>query len=96
MDTSYMQFLLYVLGAVLLGSLIILVIKLVYSVNRINSILDSVERKLKTVDKAFGAVDRLVDSFSAVTDKVVDGIASGISKVFNHKKKKEKKEKEDL
>ena len=96
MDTSYMQFLLYVLGAVLLGSLIILVIKLVYSVNRINSILDSVERKMKTVDKAFGAVDRLVDSFSAVTDKVVDGIASGISKVFNHKKKKEKKGKEDL
>jgi len=96
MDTSYMQFLLYVLGAVLLGSLIILVIKLVYSVNRINSILDSVERKMKTVDKAFGAVDRLVDSFSTVTDKVVDGIASGISKVFNHKKKKEKKEKEDL
>lgn len=88
MDTSYLQFLLYVLGAVLLGALIVLVIKIVYSVNRINSILDSVENKMKTVDKAFGAVDRLVDSFSAVTDKVVDGIASGINKVFSHKKKK--------
>ena len=88
MDVSYLQFLLYVLGAVLLGALIILVIKLVYSVNRINSILDSVERKMKTVDKAFGAVDKIVDSFSAVTDKVVDGIANGISKVFSHKKKK--------
>ena len=90
MDTSYMQFLLYVLGAVLLGALIVLVVKLVYSVNRINSILDSVESKMKTVDKAFGAVDRLVDSFSAVTDKVVDGIANGISKIFNHKKKKDR------
>ena len=88
MDISYMQFLLYVLGAVLLGALIVLVIKLVYSVNRINSILDSVESKMKTVDKAFGAVDRLVDSFSSVTDKVVDGIANGLSKVFSHKKKK--------
>ena len=88
MDVSYFQVVLYVLGAVLLGALIVLVIKLVYSVNRINSILDNVERKMKTVDKAFGAVDRLVDSFSAVTDKVVDGIASGISKIFNHKKKK--------
>lgn len=88
MDTSYLQFLLYVLGAVLIGSLIVLVIKLVYSVNRINSILDSVERKMKTVDKAFGAVDKIVDSFSMVTDKVVDGIASGIHKVFSHKKKK--------
>ena len=90
MDVSYFQVVLYVLGAVLLGALIVLVIKLVYSVNRINSILDSVERKMKTVDKAFGAVDRIVDTFSAVTDKVVDGIASGISKVFSHKKKKSK------
>ena len=90
MEVGYLQFLLYILGAILLGALIVLVIKLVYSVNRINSILDSVERKMKTVDKAFGAVDRLVDSFSMVTDKVVDGIASGISKIFNHKKKKER------
>jgi len=94
MDVSYLQFLLYVLGAVLLGSLIVLVIKIVYSVNRINSILDSVEKKMKTVDKAFGAVDRIVDSFSMVTDKVVDGIASGISKVFSHKKKKTRINKE--
>ena len=95
MDTSYLQFLLYVLGAVLLGALIVLVVKLVSSVNRINSILDSVEMKMKTVDKAFGAVDRLVDSFSAVTDKVVDGIATGISKVFNRKKKKTKVEEDE-
>jgi len=101
MDISYLQFLLYVLGAVLLGALIVLVIKVVYSVNRVNSILDSVEHKMKTVDKAFGAVDRLVDSFSMVTDKVVDGVAMGISKVLNHKKKKsnnkniEKEDKED-
>jgi len=87
MDISYMQFLLYVLGTILLGALIVLVIKLVYSVNRINSILDNVERKMKTVDKAFGAVDKIVDSFSAVTDRVVDGVALGISKIFNHKKK---------
>ena len=90
MDTSYLQFLLYVLGAVLLGALIVLVIKLIYSINRVNEILDSVERKMKTVDKAFNAVDKIVDSFSAATDRVVDGVASLISKVFNHKKRKNK------
>ena len=88
MDVSYLQFLLYVLGAVLIGSLIILVIKLIDSVNRVNSILDSVETKMKTVDRAFGAVDRIVDSLSLAADKVVDGVASGISKVFSNKKKK--------
>ncbi len=88
MDVSYLQFLLYVLGAVLLGALIVLVIKVVYSLNRINNILDSVESKMKTVDKAFGAVDRFVDSISLVTDRIVDGISNGISKIFSHKKKK--------
>ena len=88
MDVSYLQFLLYVLGAVLIGSLIILVIKLIDSVNRVNSILDNVETKMKTVDRAFGAVDRIVDSLSLAADKVVDGVASGISKVFSNKKKK--------
>ncbi len=42
MDVSYLQFLLYVLGAVLLGALIVLVIKLIYSINRVNEILDIV------------------------------------------------------
>ncbi len=88
MDINYMQFLLYILGAILLGALIVLVIKLIYSINRVNFILDNVERKMKTVDKAFSAVDRLVDSFSLVTDKVVDGMSNAISKVFSHKKKK--------
>ena len=95
MDTSYLQFLLYVLGAVLLGALIILSIKLIYSINRVNAILDNVERKMKTVDKAFNAVDKIVDTFSSVTDKVVDGIANAIGKVFSHKKKKNNIEKID-
>lgn len=97
MNISYLQFLLYVLGIVLLGALIVLVIKLVYSVNRINAILDNVERKIKVVDKAFGAVDRLVDSFSFATDKIVDGMSNAISKIFSHKKKKShvNKEKEE-
>lgn len=99
MDISYLQFLLYVLGAVLLGALIVLVVKLIYSVNKINVVLDNLERKIKTVDKAFNAVDRLVDSFSLATDKIVDGVANAISKIFSHKSKKkgikEKIEKEE-
>ena len=94
MDVSYLQFLLYVLGAVLLGSLIVLVIKLVYSINRVNNILDSVEAKLKTIDKAFGAVDRVVDTFSMASDRLVDGVAGVINKIFSHKKKKNRISKE--
>ena len=41
MDTNFLQILLYILGSGLLIALIVLVIKLIYSVNRINFILDN-------------------------------------------------------
>lgn len=93
MEISFLQILLYVLGAALLLSLIILVIKVIYSVNRINYLLDSVSMKMKTVDKAFVAVDKIVDTFSLASDRFVDSATSLITKIF--KKKKVKKERED-
>ena len=48
---------------------------------------------MKTVDKAFTAVDRVVDAISFASDRFVDGLTSIVGKVF--KKKKVKKESED-
>ena len=86
---------LYVLGAVLLVALIVLTIKLIYSVERINVLLDGVERKMKTIDKIFGAVDNVTDSVAALSDRIVDGVASIISKVFGRKKKRKEIEEDD-
>ncbi len=83
---------LYVLGAVLLVALIVLTIKLIYTVERVNVLLDGVERKMKTVDKIFGAVDNMADAFAALSDKVVDGIAGIINKVFGGRRKKRNKD----
>lgn len=88
MGSEFLQILLYFLGAVLLVALIVLVIKLIYSINRINSILDNVEVKMKTFDKAFSTVDRIVDTFSLVSDRLVDSLSSVIGKMFSHKKTK--------
>ena len=87
MESNFLQIVLYVLGAVLLSALIILVIKLIYSVNHINSILDNVEIKLHTFDKAFASIDRVVDSFSSISDHLVDKVTSIVSKIFSHKRK---------
>ena len=86
MGNEFLQVILYVLGAVLLVGLIVLVIKLIYSVNHVNNILESVELKMKTVDKAFASIDRVVDSFSMVSDKIVDKVSSIVGRLFSHKK----------
>ena len=87
MEPGVLPIILYVLGACLLAALIVLVIKLIYSVDRVNNILDDVERKLKAFDKAFITIDRVVDTFSNVSDHVVDGVTALISRVFSHKEK---------
>ena len=52
MDISFLQILLYVLGAIFLVCLIVLSIKVIYTVNRINFLLDNIERKISVLDKA--------------------------------------------
>jgi len=87
MGNDFLQIILYVLGAVLLSALIVLVIKLIYSINHINNILENVEGKIRTLDKAFASIDRVVDSFSAISDRLVDKVTSLVGKLFSHKKK---------
>lgn len=91
---EFLEIMLYVLGSILLGTLIVLTVKLIKSIDRVNTLLDSVEQKMKTVDQVFEVVDRVADSFAIVSDKVVDFIAGGLVKLFSRKSKKTKKEEE--
>lgn len=94
--TEVLEIILYSLGAILLAVLIVLGIKLIKSVDRINVLLDDVEDKMKTVDKVFAVIDRITDSFASVSDRVVDGIARILGKLFSKKKKKIEEEEDDI
>ena len=82
----FLEILLYVLGSILLVVLIILGIKLIASVDRINVLLDSVEKKMKTVDEVFNVIDKVVDSFVMISDRTTDFLSSLVSKLFTRKK----------
>jgi len=84
---EFLQILLYVLGSIFLITLIILTIKLIMSIDRVNAILDDVEDKMKTIDEVFSVVDKITDSVSLMSDRIVDGLAGIISKIFTTKKK---------
>ena len=81
---------LYVLGIVLVGILIIIGVKLIYTIDKTNDILDDVEKKSKSLNGVFEMVDNVTDSLSIISDTVVEGIVGLISRIF----KKRKKEKE--
>lgn len=78
---------LLVLGAVLTIVLIVISIKLIRTVNKVNAILDDVEKKVESVNGLFSVVDRITDGVSTFSDIVVNAIVGLIEKVFTRKNK---------
>ena len=83
---TFLLMLVYMLCAVLLVCLIVFTIKLISTLNKVNGIIDDVDKKIAKLDKAFNLVDIITDNMALVSDKIVDGISGIIRKVFNKKK----------
>ena len=85
---------LYFLGAILLIVVIILVTRLITTVDKVNVLLDDVEDKSQKLNGLFDSIERLGDTLSAANNKVTGFIASFASKFFKEKKRKKKEKKE--
>lgn len=85
---QFMPLVIYVLLAVLLLVLIILVVKLFTTVDKTNAVLEDIEKKSRSLDGIFGAVDTLTDTISLASDKIVDGIASVIGRLMSLRRRK--------
>lgn len=68
---------------------IILLYKLITTVDRVNTILDDAYIKVKKLDNLFEIIDKSADTINAVTDKFTGAITSAILKIFKGKKRKE-------
>lgn len=88
---TYLPIILYLLGSVLLIILIILGVKLIYTINKMNVILDDAYNKANSLNTFFNAIDSITDMISTVSDSVVASVTNIIGKIF-HKNKKRKKE----
>ncbi len=83
----------YILSSILLVTLIILTIKVIITMNKIEKIVDNITVKIKTLDGVFSVIEIATNKFTSITDKVIDVITSLIQKVFNSKgKEKDKNE----
>ena len=92
MDVLYqvLPLIIYALLSILLVVLIVLGIKLIDTVNKTNAVLDDIEKKSKSLDGIFATIDSVTDAVSLISDKLVDGAAALVGKLFSLIKKKNK------
>ncbi len=86
--------LLYVAGFVLLVVLIIFCIKLIKTLNMIDSIMLDVEKKVKSLNGIFNVIDYFTDKISSITDIIVEKITNWVLRL-KHKKYNKEEENED-
>ncbi len=87
--STFLLIILYILGSILLVALIVLVLKLINTITRINLMIDEVDKRVAKFDRIFRVADVVTDNMALVSDKLVDGISGIIRNVFKRKKGKE-------
>lgn len=77
---------LYILGALLLLVLIALGIKLIFTVDKTNRLLDDIQGKSKSLDGLFKGIDKFTDGMNRVSTTVVSSLLGVFSSLFKKKK----------
>ena len=85
---------LYLLGSILLGILIVLGIKLINVMNKMEKVVDDINTKVSSLNGVFSIIDATTDKLALLSDRMVDSISLIIRNSFA-KKKKNNKEKEN-
>ena len=80
---------LYLLGSILLVVLIILGIKLINKMNKIQNVVDDINKKVDSFDGLFSIIDNTTDKLALLSDKMVDGVTFLLKKIFKPRKRKE-------
>ena len=73
---------LYTLGAILLIVLIILCLKVIGTLKKVDKVVDDVENKVGKLDGVFSIIDKSTDAVSLVSDKIIDFVSSAVMKIF--------------
>lgn len=86
---------LYLLGSILLGILIVLGIKLINVMNKMEKVVDDINTKVSSLNGVFSIIDATTDKLALLSDRMVDGISLIIRKLFAKKNKKSKEKEND-
>lgn len=85
--STVMPIILCALTSILVIILIILGIRLLMTLDRIDAVINDVEKKVKTLNGFFGIIDTVTDKVAFLSDKVVDVVSGLFTKILSGKKK---------
>ena len=85
----FLPILLYTVAIVLLVLLIIISVKVIYILNHVDNVIANVEKKVNSFDGAIAVLNKAVSGVASVSDSIVFGLASTVSKIFKKKKEEE-------
>lgn len=91
---DFLPIVIYLLLIIVLIIGIILGVKTIITLDKLERIVDDIEEKLQTLNGFFHIIDYTTDKIALATDKMVDGVVSFVSKLL-FSKKKNKTEKDD-
>ncbi len=91
---DFLPIIIYLLLIILIIVGIILGIRIIFTLNKLDKLADDINDKVQTLNGFFHIMDYATDKISVVTDKIADGVVSLFSKLLL-KKKKNKKKKDD-
>lgn len=80
---------LYIFGIMLMIVLIILGLRLLQTLDKIDRILDNVEDKVNTLNGTFNMIKKVTTSVDLISTKIVSGITDNIGKLFKKNKKED-------
>ena len=92
----YLPIIINILLIAVLIIAIIIGIKLTDLIDKINNVADSVSDKVESLNGIFKAIDFATDKVNSFTNKAVDTIVSGLSKIFKRKTKRIELDEEDI
>ena len=93
--SELLPIIIYILLIILLVVTIIIGIKLIGTIGRVDILLDDVTAKVKTLDRFFNLVDFASERVSIVTDTVVSFLTTKLKKVFGGNKKMKEEDEND-
>lgn len=64
---------------------IVLGVRAIQTLNKVDKVVDDVNDKIQTLNGFFNLIDFTTDKITLITDKVVEGISGLIGRIFNRK-----------